>query len=114
MIYNFKGLYGCKSRCELEVIGNVAIVTETEGNPGTSVTNAVETLAAQICKEYNIKPIDLHLIEHYPERGRGAIPETFDRVSFEAIHLVNGLFVSPTWNRMSKDDVEGLRRSGNA
>jgi hypothetical protein len=49
-----------------EVSGQlVAVVTEAPGDPGTSVTNAIERIIAQIAAEYP-EPVDL--IEHYLPR----------------------------------------------
>lgn len=52
-VYRFKGLHGCESKCGLQIYGEegkpyVIIATELPDNEGTSVTNYVEGLAAQV------------------------------------------------------------------
>jgi hypothetical protein len=44
----------------------VVIATERPDNPGTSVTNAAEELASQVCQRFDIDPDKLVWIESYP------------------------------------------------
>jgi hypothetical protein len=37
---------------------NVVVVTEVPGNPGQSVTNAIERVAEFICTSFSLDPID--------------------------------------------------------
>ena len=54
--YKFGGLGACESWCDLEVDQklHIVIVYEVKDNPGTSVTNAAEILANQVCKDFNL------------------------------------------------------------
>ncbi len=56
--------------CRIERIflgdGRVVIICiQIPGNPGMSITNTVETIAFQVCHQFNIEPSKLIWIEHY-------------------------------------------------
>ncbi len=63
--YKFLGLGGSESWCDIEVDQklNIVIVHELSDNPGTTVTNAAEILANQVCKEYGLDITKLIWIE---------------------------------------------------
>ena len=68
--YPFTGFHGCQCWCSLEVLplsdGRTAVIaTEVADNPGTSVTNAFELLATDVCARFTIDPRRLVWIEHY-------------------------------------------------
>ena len=108
MIYTYKGFHGCDSQCELEIISNLVIATQSHENTGTSITNMAEHLAAMVCHDFHIDPKQLIWIEHYPERGEiNPYPESFDLVSFNIDE--NGILSEPRWIRISRAVVEALR-----
>jgi hypothetical protein len=125
--FEYRGFHGFPSLCELELIpladGRlVAIATERSDNPGTSVTNAAELLASQVCDQFRIDPDPLVWIEHYgygtslfPERG-------YDRVTFARTDVKWGsvsakirvkdvwtvYFTTPVWWEMTESDWRDL------
>ena len=81
MLFNFKGLNGCQSQCELDIrdCGThvLVIAKELSSNPGTSVTNAWPKLADDISKQFgNFDGKEVIWIEHYPRNHN----ETWDLV----------------------------------
>lgn len=96
----FLGIHNRVSKCQIEVKGNLVIVTELSDNPGTSVTNAAEIIATEVCKEYHIDPKELIYIEHYPKST--IMNETWDLVKFtvEGRELTNA-----DWKNISKEKV---------
>ena len=84
--------------------GRVVIAClEAVGNPGTSITNAVEEIARQVCLRFEIDPRDLIWLEHYPKIA----PLEWDRVTFGSCSA-DGTFLDPTWSPMSGEDWRGL------
>lgn len=69
--FEFPGYFRTTAHCKLELYARdnegfrVAVVTELKKNKGLSITNGIEYIAASICREYNIMPSNLILIEHY-------------------------------------------------
>lgn len=124
-VFPFIGLYGCASSCRVRVFPGAApivVMTETGDNEGTSITNAVETVAAQVCDFYNLDAQSAVFIEHYPDR-RGELKrarkipdpifeEHFDAVTFERIERgPNGWrFMRPRWQRLKRAEIEALTR----
>ena len=108
MIYTYKGFRGCESKCELEIISNLVIATQSKENTGTSITNMAEYLAMLVCNDFHIEPTKLIWIEHYPKRGEiHPYPESFDLVCFNIDE--DGIFSEPRWIPISKAVVDALR-----
>jgi hypothetical protein len=94
--------------------GRVAIIcTQLPGNPGQSVTNSVESIAFQVCHQFNIDPSKLVWIEHYPA----------DIISNRRWYLVSfrsrppkSMFREPSWQMMNPENWRalGLRPRGMA
>ena len=132
--FPFAGFWNYASACALELLPRpdgrvVVIASELADNPGTSVTNAAELLATDVCRRFGIAPDRLVWIEHY-EYGRDAgIPRTFDLVTFHPPRparqappasaalgttmergdaAIEKLFANPTWHRMQAQDWEAL------
>lgn len=122
--FNYVGFHGCKSYCRLRIFNNeerhVVVMTETGDNSGTSVTNAVEEVALQVCERYSLNPHQTLFIEHYPDsrtpardgqrRPAPMFEEHFDRVTFGSITRegVNWRLSVPQWKRMAREQVERL------
>jgi hypothetical protein len=90
----------------------VAIATDLTYrlHSGSSITNTIETVAAEICRQFQISPWDLVLIEHYDLRGEeNAIglrhPERFDLVELQWDRR-SGEVCDPQWKRLSLEEVE--------
>lgn|GEM_PF-98493 len=110
--YHFRGLCGAPSCCRLRVYEPregplVVIATELPENPGTSITNFVEELAAEVWALLERPARGMVWIEHYPERGpvHRRIPEGFDRVTFARTERG---FSGPQWRRLPRAEVEQL------
>ena len=102
-----------------EALGDapVVIVSELPDNPGTSVTNAIEQIAAEVMVAHRLAmgraPV---LVEHYPPRVTGGRDETFDLVVFanyEVREVIRGgiwqkEIGSPTWKPLDRCAVEVL------
>jgi len=101
----------------------VVIATDLdEENPGPSVTNAAEDIAAQACLRYGLEPERTTFMEHYDDRFRGVWRgqlvedkerafgrengESFDWVSFPQRRGWD--CGSPKWKHASKAAVEAL------
>jgi hypothetical protein len=86
----------------------VVICSEVPNNPGGSITNTAEAIAAGVIRE-NELPTPLVWIEHWPEESTDAGEETVDLVVFLATRLPRG---RPTWGDEGKDKgryIEGTR-----
>ncbi len=79
------------------------VLTEKPGNPGRSVTNAVEQIASEIFNEHLASSIPagrVAWIEHY-EKGLPANRPTFDRVLMGHAYNAGRVgFYSPDWKRL--------------
>ena len=110
----------------------VVILTEPNNNPGPSVTNALQRLAAEVVRSYlpqqdGAEPPCV-LVEHYPDRqprGRAAryhdpfFGETFDLVTFASWRLarrgmpatrlrLEHVAAEPQWQQVDRAEVERL------
>lgn len=122
----FRGPSGVRSACRVRVYlpdeagealrdAPVVVLSELPDNPGTSVTNAVEQLAAEVMDAHALPRVPI-IIEHYPSESTGGREETFDLVVF-AHHEVwevmrGGLWRreigAPTWKPLGRRAVEIL------
>jgi len=125
-VHAFRGPSGVRSACRVrlympdeegEALGDapVAIVSELADNPGTSVTNAIEQLTAEVMDVHGLGRVPV-FVEHYPPEATGGREETFDLVVF-AHHEVRevlrgGLWRKeigpPTWKPLGRRAVEVL------
>lgn len=109
--FSYPGFHGRPARCRIRVYRRgpdrptVVIATELADNPGTSVTNRAETVAAMVCREFGIDPGTLLWVEHYgPWRHLG---ESFSLVEFQA-GREPGELCRPCWHPTTKAAVERL------
>ena len=98
----------CRLRAfEAEDAPTVVIATELPQNPGTSVTNAAQDIAAQAYKLLERPAQGITLIEHYEQDGQERYAqERFALVSFE--HTDGGKFSGPDWRYLAKEEVERM------
>lgn len=89
-VHPYRGFWGSAGHCGLQIFRGsdgvpVVILTELPSNDSTSVTNLIESLAAEVLEKYLPNRVGerppFHCIEHYPESLDHA--ETFDLVTFE-------------------------------
>ena len=82
----------------------VAVVcAPAPGNPGTSITNAVEAIATQVCARFDIRPERLVWLEHWPT------PEPrWCRVVFRS-RTVGDWFAEPEWIDLTDEMWKALK-----
>ena len=88
-----------QSVCDVNVFGNLAVITELRENPGISVTNASAKIANTICKLYEINPKELIVIETHEEYPY------LDLVEYK---IINSFFCNPKWKRLTSEEVQEL------
>jgi hypothetical protein len=87
----------------------IIIVTEIDGNPGASVTNAAELIATQVCQRFDIDPAKLVWIEHYPPSKSHGKKADWDLVNVSFIHHGDYWhFEMPSWRPMRPKDWTSL------
>lgn len=99
---------GSDGVCEIERIhlpdGRIVIVcVERAGNPGTSITNAAEEIANQVCARFGIPPANLAWLECYAD----AEPDDWRFVRF-TFDEEQG-FSAPVWTTMTPNLWRGLK-----
>lgn len=107
--FNYRGYFGRPAFCHLTVFERpdgviVFIATQSPGNTGTSITNAVESLAMDAVRCFIKSGQHWTWIERYPVRGqRDEHPESFSRVQFQA-----PLFDKPVWSTVPRHRIAEL------
>ena len=109
--YRYAGLNNCQSVCHLRVCrvgeGFLVVATELPENRGTSVTNACEILAAEVCRRFRIPAHRLTGVEHRlgntnPRAGL-TMPEEYSIVTFD---VPAHEFRDPMWSTVPKSFVD--------
>lgn len=105
MIFEFKGFHDCDSKCEIDIFGKVVIATQLDNEdiPGTSITNAAEMIAEDVCNKYKIPYDELIWIEHYKKEEY--YEETYKIVQFK---IENGGFIDPKWRKISLKELADI------
>ncbi|MDO1449550.1 hypothetical protein Q0590_24955 [Rhodocytophaga aerolata] len=75
MHYSFIGLANADSECLLDIFyfdsgAALVIATEIAENPGTTIVNAAEILANEICEKFDIDPMKLVFVERTTPQTR--------------------------------------------
>lgn len=101
--FTYPGLFARPVVTDLRIIRDgprpVVIATERADNPGASITNTVESLAAAVSKEWAF--VDFILVEHYPaDRYGEKLGRSLSRVNFERE------WSGVSWSHL---EVDGLR-----
>lgn len=118
--FEYPGYFHKPAHCQLEVYRResgegyiVVIATELAANDGASITNASESLAVQICKNFSLPhPQKLILIEHY--YADSVLPESYSLVRFQNIRRVQTnrdvkfVFEGRSWLPLEKSELERL------
>ena len=102
--------------CRIEAIRladqrSLVIATEVPDNTGTSVTNACEELATQVCQRLALDPRQMVWVEHYgyPSRCDPDRVRTYDLVTFASIQPRRSpIFEGPSWRPMMEADWQSL------
>jgi hypothetical protein len=94
----------------------VVVCSELPNNPGQSVTNAAEQIAAEVIRAYRL-PTPLVWVEHFPPESTNRETETFDLVIFSTYEITERApylgesrytIGEPTWKRLDRASVETL------
>ena len=125
-VFDYEGYYNCASYCWLRIYFSpqqtVVIVSESETNSGTSITNMIEGIATLVSYQYELDVQKTIWIEHYPEEFNGRSPlfaESFSLVEFDwgshyafpyqrAIQPIKLKASNPQWTNLDKEKVEQL------
>lgn len=111
---DYRGIGGGPARCDLAIAtdaaGIVVMFSERDDNPGTSVTNWIENLAAEVHAKHfpERDPRSIRWLERYPARPSIAERETVDRVALQW-DAGNKRFHSPQWERAPLDAAHVAR-----
>jgi hypothetical protein len=88
-IHPYEGDADVRSQCRIRLYlptedtdAAVVICSELANNPGTSVTNAAEIIAADVIAHFRL-PLPPVWIEHYPPETTNGEEETFHLVVFD-------------------------------
>lgn len=122
-IHSYRGVIGVRSRCRIRLYlpqedrdAAVVICSELPDNPGTSVVDAAEQIAAEIIQHFRL-PSPPVWIEHRPqEEPAGEQEEAFDLVIFDHHEVKATLrggnmhqeIGQPTRKRLDRASVESL------
>lgn len=127
-VHAFRGPSGVRSACRVRLYlpdmakpgealddAPLVIVSELADNPGTSVTNAIEQIAAEVMDSHDLRRVPV-FVEHYPPESTGGREETFDLVVFAHCEvrevMRGGLWRKeigpPTWKPLGRRAVEVL------
>jgi hypothetical protein len=94
----------------------VVICSELPNNPGGSITNSAEVVAAGVIRA-NELPTPLVWIEHWPKESTEGGAETFDLVVFSSYKVIErapylgetrAWIGEPTWKPLDRTSVEVL------
>lgn len=95
----------------------VVICSEISNNPGQSITNAAERIAAEVIEMQSL-PTPLVWIENYPPETTDGAAETFDLVIFSSYEVSERRasymedraveIGEPSWKRLDRRTVEML------
>jgi hypothetical protein len=122
-IHSYKDAEGRPSYCRVRIYlpddvrdAPVVICSELRNNPGRSITNSAEVIAAGVIQD-NELPTPLVWIEHWPEESTGRGEETFELVVFSSYEVTERApylgetrtwIGDATWKRLDRTTVEVL------
>ena len=122
-IHPYKDAGGRRARCCVRIYlpdnvrdAPVVICSELPNNPGGSVTNSAEVIAAGVIRA-NRLPAPLVWIEHWPEESTDGGEETFALVTFSSYGVTESApylgetrawIGDATWKRLDRTSVEVL------
>lgn len=126
--FTYAGLHNQPSYCYLRIVddyqGKVLIIATDPGylpnnddlygrrEYGSSVTNAVELIATQVCKEYTIPFQKIDFVERYVRpasvhRKPWKFEESWDRVRFT---LESNHFANPKWRSIDPKEIAAMKK----
>lgn len=124
-IHPYKSAGGRRARCRVRIYlpddvrdAPVVVCSELPNNPGGSVTDSAEVMAAAVIRN-NELPTPLVWIEHWPKESTGGGAETFELVVFSSYEVEERApylreatvrIGSATWKRLDRATMEVLVR----
>ena len=121
-IHPYKGAGGRRARCRIRIYlpddvhdAPVVICSELPNNPGGSITNSAEVIAAGVIHSHRL-PTPLVWIEHWPKESTSGA-ETFELVVFSSYEVeecapylgeTRARIGAATWKRLDRATVESL------
>ena len=122
-IHPYKDAGGCAAHCRVRIYlpadmrdTPLVICSELPNNPGGSITNSAEVIAAGVIRT-NELPTPLVWVEHWPEESTDGGEETFDLVVFSRYEVTErapylgetrAWIQEPAWKRLDRASVEVL------
>jgi hypothetical protein len=122
-IHPYKDAGGRPARCRVRIYlpeevrdAPVVICSELPNNPGDSITNSVEVIAAGVIRA-NELPTPLVWIEHWPKESTNGGEEVFELVVFSSYEVTERAFYlgetrawieEPAWKPLDRASVEVL------
>jgi hypothetical protein len=120
-IHPYKDAGGRPSHCRVRIYvpvdvldAPVVVCSELPNNPGGSITNSAETIAAGVIRA-NELPIPLVWVEHWPEESTRREEETFELVVFSSYEVTErepyvgetrAWIGEPAWKPIDRATVE--------
>jgi hypothetical protein len=96
-IHSYKDAGGSPARCRVRIYlpddvrdAPVVVCSEPPNNPGGSITNSAEVIAAGVIRA-NELPTPLVWIEHWPEESTNGGEETFELVAFSSYEVIESI-----------------------
>jgi hypothetical protein len=121
-IHPYKDAGGRRARCRVRIYlpddvrdAPVVICSELPNNPGGSITNSAEVIAAGVIRASEL-PTPLVWIEHWPEETTD-VEETFELVAFSSYEVTErapylgetrACLGDATWKQLDRPTVEAL------
>ena len=122
-IHPYKDTGGRSAHCRVQIYlpddmrdAPVVICSELPNNPGGSITNSAEVIAAEVIRA-NELPTPLVWIEHWPEESTDGGEETFELVVFSSYEVTTrapylgetrARIGDATWKPLDRATVEVL------
>ena len=122
-IHPYKDAGGRSARCRVRIYlpddvldTPVVVCSELPNNPGGSITNSAEVIAAGVIQA-NELPTRVVWIEHWPKESTDGGEETFELVVFSSYEVVDrapclgetrAWIGEPTWKTLDRASVELL------
>lgn len=122
-IHPYKDTGGRPAHCRVRIYlpndmhdAPIVICSELPNNPGGSITDSAETIAAGVIRA-NELPTPLVWIEHWPKESTDRGADTFDLVVFSSYKVIarapylgetRARIGEPTWKPLDRTSVEVL------
>lgn len=112
-IHDYEGYGKCKSKCKVIMVSDGPLThfcfEELDDNPGTSITNMSEHLAAQMLKKFGLEPYNCSFYETYPHSGKD---RSFDEIDylweFDGKNHPEWVAKHPHWKPSNQHEIFGL------